>query len=327
MTFTNFIVIYTMRFPKGKIILENTRLEFINLDKVLSAVKRERAHRISGYISIIYYDVVELIFLKEGEPFNAARISQNTREIVPINDVIEKAKKSNEGILAEYATDETLINLIISSIMLQPMKADIDFSRMQPKVFIDKLKDTKFNGFILVKSNLGESLLYFNNGEIAGCYIAGSAQKLQGEDIITFLNTPNIKISVFDHIEELATTQATPAYFSMFFKIFSSLLQGYAQPMGPVLVLKTAIIAKATTQKEFPFIEQCKIGADLSVKGNLVVEPKILVQGMARWFDLIFESFSTLLGKESEVIAEKVLHDYRFALKSLNFFEYTKLKI
>jgi hypothetical protein len=87
------------------------------------------------------------------------------------------------------------------------------------------------------------------------------------------------------------------------------------------------MMAKSTVQKEFPFIEQCKIAPDLSISGNFAVDPKILAQGMARWFDLIFESFSTLLGKESEVIAKKVIHDYRFALKSLDFFEYSKLKI
>ena len=97
--------------------------------------------------------------------------------------------------------------------------------------------------------------------------------------------------------------------------------------MGQVLVLKTAMIAKATAQKEFPFIEQCKIASDLSISGILVIDPKILAQGMARWFDLILESFSTILGGESEAIARRVLHDYRFALKSLGFFEYTKLKI
>ena len=316
-----------MKFPRGKPILENTRLEFINIDKLLSASKRERAHRISGYISIIYHDVVELILLKEGEPFNAIRVGPNVREIVPINEVVEKAKRSNHGILAEYAIDETLLNLIISSVILKPMKADIDLSRVQPKIFLDKLKATKFSGFILAKSGTGESFIYFDNGEIAGCYITGSSKQLTGDAIYTFLNIPKLKISVFDHIEEIAAKQATPAQFDMFRKIFSSLLQGYAHPLGQTLVLKTVMMAKSTVQKEFPFIEQCKIGPDLSISGNFAVDPKILAQGMARWFDLIFESFSTLLGNESEVIAKKVIHDYRFALKSLDFFEYTKLKI
>ena len=74
-------------------------------------------------------------------------------------------------------------------------------------------------------------------------------------------------------------------------------------------------------------IEQFEVDKDLSIKGKVVVEPKLFAQGMARWFDLIYESFSTFLGKESEVIAKKALSDYRFALKSLNFFDYTKLKL
>ncbi len=316
-----------MKFPKGRPLLENTRLEFINLDNVLSAAKRERAHKISGYISIIYPELVELIFLKQGEPFNAARISPKERKIIPISEVIEKAKTATSGILSEYATDEVLINLIISSIILQPIKANVDFSRLQPKIFIDKLKSTKFNGFIWVKAGVDESFIHFEQGQITGSFIAGTSKKMDGNEIVTFLMKSNLKISIFDHIEDTSITQATPAQVDMFCKIFSSLLKSYAQPIGDSLVLKTFTISQATVQKEFPFIEEFKLEADLKMTGKIVVEPKLFAQGMARWFDLLFESFSTFLGKESEAIAKKVLSDYRFALKSLNFFDYTKLKI
>lgn len=316
-----------MKFPKGRVILENTRLEFINLDNVLSASKRERAHRISGYISIIYPDAVELIFLKQGEPFNAARVTQKERKIIPISEVIEKAKKATSGILSEYATDELLVNLIISSIVLEPIKANVDFTHLQPKIFIDKLKTTKFSGFIWIKAGVEESFIHFDTGKVTGCYVAGSNKKLKNNDVITFLMKPNIKLSIFDHVEDTSITQATPAQVEMFCKIFSSLLRHYAHPIGETLVLKTFMISKATAQKEFPFIEQFKLEKDLKLKGKLVVEPKLFAQGMARWFDLIYESFSTFLGKESEVIAKKVLNDYRFALKSLNFFNYTKIKL
>jgi len=322
------MLIYKMKLPRGRPVLENTRLEFINLDNVLTASKRERAHRISGYISIIYPDLEELIFLKQGEPFNAARISQKEREIIPISEVVERAKKATSGILSEYATDEVLLNLIISSITLKPIKADVDIARLQPKIFIDKLKTTKFDGFIWVRSGIEESFIHFNEGQITGCYVAGSAEKLQEDnEIISFLMKPDTKISIFDRIESLTPIQATPAQVEMFHKIFGALLKNYAQPIGQTLVLKTVMIAKSTVQKEFPFIEHFKINPDLTSIGQVVVEPKVLAQGMARWFDLIYESFSTFLGKESEVIAKKVLNDYRFALKSLEFFNYTKLKI
>lgn len=313
--------------PKGRPILENTRLEFINLDNVLTAAKRERAHRVSGYISIIYPDVEELIFLKQGEPFNAARLSLKGREIIPISEVIEKAKKTTSGILSEYATDEILLNMIITTIIVQPIKANIDVSRLQPKVLIDKLKSTKFAGFLWLTSGIEESYLPFQDGELLGFYLTGGNEKILDEKIIlTYLTKPNTTISIFDRIETGMPVQATPAQVEMFCKIFSSLFKSYAQPLGQVMVLKTVVMAKATAEKEHPFIKEFKIEPDLSLTAKLVIDPKILAHGMARWFDLIFESFSTILGKESEIIAKKVLGDYRFALMSLNFFDYTKLK-
>uniref|UniRef100_A0A7C4XJP1 Uncharacterized protein n=1 Tax=candidate division WOR-3 bacterium TaxID=2052148 RepID=A0A7C4XJP1_UNCW3 len=317
-----------MKLPKGRPILENTRLEFINLDNVLMASKRERAHRISGYISIIYPDVEELIFLKQGEPFNAARLSPKERTVIPIIEVIERAKKATSGILSEYATDEILLNMIITTIILQPIKANVDVSRIQPKILIDKLKSTKFAGFIWMTSGIEESFLPFQNGELIGFYPAGSIEKISDENLILkYLTKPNTTISIFDRIETGIPEQATPAQVEMFCKIFSALFKNYASPLGQAMVLKTVMMAKSTAQKEYPFIGEFHIEADFGVSAKLVIEPKTLTRGMARWFDLIYESFSTLLGKESEVIARKVLSDYRFALMSLNFFDYTKLKL
>ena len=316
-----------MRLPRGRSIIENTRLEFINLSKVLTASKRERAHRISGYISINYHNAVELIFLNQGEPFNAARITQDSRMIVPINEIVEKAKRAISGSLSEYETDEILLKLIISSITLTPLKSQVDLSRIQPKIFIEKLKNTRFNGFIWMRSGFDESFVYFDNGVIPGCYIAGRVEKGSEEDVYTILTKPETKVAVFDRVEKAIAEQATPAQVEMFCKIFGSLLKSYAHPLGQSLVLRTATSSKNTAQKEFPFIEKFRIESDLSFCGEVVVEPKLFAQGMARMFDLIHESFSTFLGKESEVIARKILTDYRYALKSLQFFDYTKLKI
>ncbi len=316
-----------MRLPRGRPIIENTRLEFINLSKVLTASKRERAHRISGYISINYHDAVELIFLNQGEPFNAARITQDSRMIVPISEIVEKAKRAISGSLSEYETDEILLKLIISSVTLTPLRSQVDLSRIQPRIFVEKLKNTKFNGFIWMRSGFDESFVYFENGVIPACYIAGSAEKGKEDDVYAILTRPETKVAIFDHVEKAIAEQATPAQVEMFCKIFGSLLKSYAYPLGQALVLRTATSSKLTAQKEFPFIEKFRLESDLSFCGEVVVEPKLFAQGMARMFDLIHESFSTFLGKESEVIARKILTDYRYALKSLQFFDYTKLKI
>lgn len=316
-----------MRLPRGKPMLENTRLEFINLDNVLSAAKRERAHRITGYISIIYPDTVELIFLRHGEPFHAGRITRTERKIVPISEVIDRAKKAPTGFVSEYATDDIIINLIISTITIEPIKANVNFTRLQPKVFIERLKTTKFNGFIWVRRGIEESYIHFDSGTIAGCYIAGSGKKLTDDAIVPLLTKPDTTLSIFDRIADTATVQATPAQVDMFCKIYSELLKSYVQPLGESLVLKTFMLTKSTVKNEYPFIDQIKIESDLTMSGSVVVEPKVFVQAMAKWLDLIYESLATFLGKESEVIAKKVFNDYRFALKSMHFFDYTKLKM
>ena len=199
--------------------------------------------------------------------------------------------------------------------------------RIQPRIFIEKLKSTKFNGFIWIRSGRDESFVYFENGKIPACYIAGRGDRASEEEIYAILAKSETRVAVFDRIDKAIAEQATPAQVDMFCKIFTSLLKGYAHPLGQSLVLRTALSSKATAQKEFPFIDGFNIESDLSFSGEIVVEPQIFAQGMARMFDLIYESFSTFLGKESEVIARRILTDYRFALKSLRFFDYTKLKI
>jgi len=248
-----------MRFPRGRSIIENTRLEFINLDNVLSASKRERVHRISGYIAITYHDAVELIFLNQGEPFNAARIGKETREIIPISEIVEKAKKATTGTLSEYATDEMLLKVIISSVTLKPLKTQVDLSRIQPKIFVEKLKKSKFNGFIWMRLGLDESFVCFENGVIPACYIAGRAEKALEDEIYTILMKPETNVAIFDRIEKVIAEQATPAQVEMFCKIFTALLKGYAHPLGQSLVLRTAMLSKSTAQKEFPFVEKFRI--------------------------------------------------------------------
>ncbi len=318
----------SMKLPKGRAILDNARLEFINFENILHAGKRERAHKVLGYISIIYPETVELIFLKQGEPFNAARIGRHNREIVPIKDVVEKAKKATTGIISYYATDPILLAMIISSIASKPVKENVDSSKIQPKILVEKLKQSKFNGFLWIRHNLDESFIKFEEGSFAACYFSGASEKEEDENAIwSYLNNSDIKISVFDKIEAAVASQATPSQVEMFLKVFTELHKNFGKTLGVALVLRTSMIARETTKKEFPFLDNFKIGSDLSVTGDVVIDPEALVKGFARWFDLIFESFSTFLGKEATNIIQDALKDYRFALKASKFFNYTKWKI
>lgn len=317
-----------MRLPKGKAILDDAKLEFINFENVLHAGKRERAHRVVGYISIIHPESVDLIFLQQGEPFNAARLTQSERSVVPIKEVIEKAKKATAGIVSYYATDQALLDMIIASITDKPIKSDVEASRIQPKILIDRLKHSNFSGFLWLRNGREESFMQIHEGQITACYLSGEVGKIEDESVILkYLSNPNLKISVFDKIPKGAAVQATPSQIDMFLKVFTALHKGFGKGLGAALVIRTSMMAKDTSQKEFPFLENFKITPDLSIVGDAMVEPEVLVKGFARWFDIIFESSSTFLGKDAEKVVREALKDFRFALKAARFFDFTKWKI
>lgn len=317
-----------MKLPKGKAILDNAQLQFVNFENVLHAGKRERAHKISGYISIIYPDSVDLIFLNQGEPFNAARITQNERALVGIKEVVDRARKADSGIISSYAVDPALLDMILATLTQKPIKANIDTARIEPKTLLDRLGHTKFNGFLWVRLNVDESFIRFEEGNMVGCYLGGRAGNLDDEEkILEFLAHPHLKISVFDKMPQVAVSQATPSQLEMFIKVFTALHKEFGKALGAALVLRTSMIAKETSQREHSFLANFKINSDLSVVGEALVEPLVLIKGFARWLDLIYESFSTFLGKDATKIVQEAIKDYRFALKAAKFFEHTKWKL
>jgi hypothetical protein len=168
----------------------------------------------------------------------------------------------------------------------------------------------------------------FEEGALVGCFLGGRVGHDPDEErLLELMNTPHVKISVFDHVPKSAVSQATPSQLDMFIKVFTTIHKEFGRTLGTALVMRTSTIAKETTQKEFPFLSNFKINSDLSIGGEALIEPDLLIKGFARWLDLIYESFSTFLGKDATRIVQEAIKDYRFALKAAKFFEHTKWKI
>jgi len=316
-----------MRLPKGVPLLESTKLEFLNFDNVLHAGKRDRKHRVWGYISIIYSDSMDLLFLKNGDPFNAARLTPKSRRIMPIKDVIKRAKETKLGIVSVYAVDEDLIRMILATISSKPIKSDIDGDKIKMNLLIRKLKERSFNGFLHTKRGVEESFIRFQGGTVTGAYIGGSQDKLRDETRISelFSTIPGLKINIYE--QKKSEEQAPPAMTEMFFTIFSNIFQELGKALGDPLVVKTAIKGRASIQKDFPFLGEVKINPDLSVSGEVMVTTEELVSGFAQWLNILIETFTTFLGEEAVNIAKQAISDYRFALKSAGFFKISKITI
>ena len=67
------------RFPRDTDYLPRTKLSYVNLPGILSDGKRDRQARVPGYVAVQLGERCFLIFMREGEPFYAARITPQGR--------------------------------------------------------------------------------------------------------------------------------------------------------------------------------------------------------------------------------------------------------
>lgn len=317
-----------MRLPKGRIIMENVRLEFVNFDRILTAGQRERAAKINGYISLTYPTESELIFLKKGEPFYAAKFSLNKKQKISIQDAVNRAKKEISGIVSIYETPLELLAILQTTIEVKP-DFSTNFSLLPIDEFIQKLKETKLNGFIEIQRDIDLYYFVFENGNIKISYPAGKPPKEITENELKkafeiFAKTES-KISLWKEIIEISSL-ATPAQVELLLNALSHILSTLAQSLTHSLVMKITQSILEQEKKSYPFLENLKISEDFKTEGNFSEKINTLVEAFGKLTFRIVSSLSTMLGPVAKETALKSVKDYYFALENLGFFKYFKIE-
>ncbi|MEW6685608.1 MAG: hypothetical protein AB1393_05310 [Candidatus Edwardsbacteria bacterium] len=320
-----------MRFPKGRVVLSNAKLEFVNLDNVLADSKKERASKISGYLEILYPEGSEILFLKKGEPVNAARFTREERKILTIIEVIEKAKKSVTGTVNIYETGDELIEMMLATLTLKHLFKDLNVQATDPEKVLSKLAQVKFSGFLELRKGVEVSYVRFKEGNPVTFYPSGKgAEPTEVEGLVKLLISTQIgeTPTLVDGYEKLAEIpeQATPAQITLFVNTLNKIVGEVKNIAGPTLVQKTLLTSKETIAVKYPCVKDLSIDSDSRLSGNILVTPDELSRIFAEWIDLFVDSFRVVLGKRLDTLVQNSFKDYRFALKSTNFGQYSKLK-
>lgn len=322
-----------MKFPKGKPILENTKLGFVNFDRILNAAKLERSYKISAYISIIYPDMVDMILLKAGEPFNAITFSHGKKELAGISETIEKAKKSEFAIVNFYEVPEELINFILISATKKPIFSAVGNTALKKIIknkdsIVAKFHEIKFNGFVELVNDLEHNFFRVSNGEISRCYFSsGPLKNISWDELILFLEKlmkTEKELLIFNGFPYQAAKteiQATPPQVSLFIKAINNTFTLFSDKLGSSIVSETAESSYKRVQEEFNFLQNTSL-EDAKLSGNITTNPDLLVDVFVYWFELIKASFSMIIGEDkTEEIVRESIKEYRFALKAIGFYE------
>ncbi len=319
-----------MRFPRARTLLENTKIEFINFDNVLHAAKKERASKISGYVSIIYPNEVDLLFLRHGEPFNAGRITKTERKMVSIKEVVDRVKNAAVGMVSVHEAPEELVLLIIASISQSPLVGERSIAGMDLNTFMSQLLNDEFSGFMEIKRSPEVFYVLFDQGKAFKGYFANKVGiEITNDQLLKFLQTSQnqeTSITLFKDIPEVVE-QATPALLALYIKVFNNILSVFASELSTNLVEKVTKTALNNTVKRHEFVKQFEIEGISIKEGEVVVTPEELSKGFAYLIDTLVAGFEVILGKENtDRLILDAIRDYRFALKASGFFEHSKLR-
>ncbi len=320
-----------MRLPRGKILLENTNIDFVNFDNIMNAGKRERSHKIHGYISVIYPQEVDIIFLSQGEPMSSIRFKGMKKEQIAINDAIERVKKADVGIINIYEIPEELVLIINSTIHSNPVFSFKSATEVSPEKLIAKLGVEKINGFIEIKK--GPELFYalIENGVPVRGYFADKINvKISPSVIITVLKAASndgspVLFSLYN-IMPKKIEQVTPALNQLLLKSINAVIVEFASSYGPTFAKKGLRMAKSHIEDEYEFMDGYHFNA-LQVEGDCIASKDEFVKAFAGFISRFMRTYDGICPDEAKKrLFVTALKDFRFALKSANFYNYTVFK-
>jgi len=311
-----------MKFPKGRPVLENAKLAFVNFENILNAPKRERASKISGYVSVIYPDHHELLFLKKGDPINAAWFSEQEKKLIPIGQLTERAKRAYTGLVSIYEVEEELISMILTSLSSRPIHTQTIEEAPESAHFLKWTEDNAPTGFVQVTSGLEVSYVVLQKGKLVRGYIPGRPSRvITPEDFARLLSQDGVLIEVYQEFpKEIA--QASPALMMLFLKMYNRIIEEFTEAVGPTLVQKFVNSSRKEAEADYPLLKEFKLDKTMKILGQSLASPQELTISFAKWVSVFLESFDSVLGPRHEEIAKKGLKDYRFAIKSTGFFDH-----
>ncbi len=320
-----------MRLPRGRAILENTNIDFINFDNILHAGKRERSHRIHGYISIIYPQEVDVIFLSLGEPMSAIRFVQGEKQPIPIGDAVKKVKAADVGIINVYEIPEELVLIINSTLQTKPIFKNKSAQEANPEKMLEQLNSEKLTGFLEIKK--GTELFYsiIENGAPTRGYFADKLNiQVSNSMLLTVLKAKAkdgspVVFSLFDEMPQ-KIEQATPAIINLVLKSANSIIREFASRYGPTFAKKGLKLAKSHVDDEFDFMKDFTVDG-VEITGDTLAPKDDFIKAFADFINRFMRTYDTICNdKSKEEMFHSALKDFRFALKTAGFYNYTIFK-
>lgn len=314
------------QFPHEIAYLPRTKLGYINLPHLLSDGKRDRAARVPGYVAIHLGDFCYLIFIRDGDPFHAARLGPHSRGALPIAEVVRLVSTEIEhgetGWIGYYGAEEAQLRVMLATLLLPPRNA-VPEAQQQPDRFFLSLREQRFSGVMELCDDRGYHYLCFDGGGFSnGYFCARDREATVGEFVRTLFTAAagELRIGLYDALPQLPT-QAHPALVDLYRSVVQAVVREIADRAGTDVAADRLKHGYANAAAAHSALEGLQVLEDGTVVGDTVATAEDLTRGAAAWVTDLLEQSAGATGLDPAETLKRVAWDGRFVLAQHGFFE------
>lgn len=313
------------QFPFEAAFLPRTKLSYINLPGILTDGKRDRAGRVSGYVSIQLGSRCYLVFLRAGEAFNAARIQPDGREPVALSEVIRlvatESERGEAGQIGYFGAPEGQLKAMLSTLLNSPSELEpIDVSR--PDQLFPHLRDRRFSGVLELSDGRCFHYVELEGGQYRNGWFAERDPSVAPPEFLrTFFSCAGARLRAtpYPAVAELPV-QAGSGFVDLYRRIVGGVMRDLSQVAGRETAMGIVRRAQTVAAREHPCVAAFNVTDEGRISGDPVASPAELTQAAAAWVTETLIDASDNHGADPAATLERVARDSRFVLSEHGFF-------
>lgn len=318
-----------LHFPHETAFLPRTKLSYINLAGLLNDGKRDRTARVSGFVAINLGEVSYLIFLRDGEPFHAARITAAAREPIAIAEVLrivaEEIDHGETGSIAYYGAPEAQLRAMLATVVASPLALGYKLGSGTPERLFPTLRERAFTGVVELSGGREVNYLCFEEGNYSTGFLCGREAGMPvGEFVRSIFRSTgsDLRVGLFDALAKLPR-QAPPGLVDLYRRLVQGVTARLAEQFGARAAATSVGGVRSRISQRHPFVTVFELagdGAGFTLRGDPMVSPEELTDGMAAWLTEILLVGGDGARMDPAEVIELATRDDRFALADQGFF-------
>jgi hypothetical protein len=313
------------RFPADAAYLPRTKLAYVNLPGILSDGKRDRQARVPGFVAVQLGERCFLIFMRQGEPFFAARMTPGSRGPAALSEVMRLAATESErgegGQIGFYGAPEDQLRAMLSTLVHEPLPLTREVDAARPELLFPMLRERGFSGVLELCDGGRKHYLLFADGGFRTGWFTDRDEAVAIPDVLRslFLLGAGLNVALYPALDELPV-QAGPGFVDLYRRMIGGTLREVALATGRETALEIMQRGQGLAALEHPVVAAFDITPEGRVAGDPVASPDALTDGVARWITEVLIAASDHHGVDPAAVVEKVGRDSRFVLQEQGFF-------